>query len=101
MTEEEVTIKLTNHDNEVKSLKHRVDSLEEQNTTIQNLVLSVEKMAMTMQNMVETMKNHNIRLESIERKPADQWNSMQKTIFTTVISTLAGGIVGALVMLFK
>lgn len=81
---------------QIKTANERIDDLEKQAETTNKLALSVERMAVTMQNMVDTMKNHNARLEAIEKKPAEAWNSMQKTIFTSVTSTLAGGILGAL-----
>ena len=45
MTEQEVALKLNDHDHEIKSLKHRVSDVEKKQTEIETLTLSVSKLA--------------------------------------------------------
>ncbi|MBC8586607.1 hypothetical protein [Youxingia wuxianensis] len=85
-----------------KSNSHRIDKLEgiaeaihEQNSSIKELVSEIKRTN-------EHVTDHEDRLTDLERRPAQRWNTMTRTIFTTVVSTISGGIVGALIaMLIK
>ena len=48
MTDEEVAVKFENHDQQIKSLKHRMDEQEEQGKSLSSLALSVQKLALSM-----------------------------------------------------
>ena len=50
--ETEVAVKLENHDQQIKSLKHRMEEQEEQSKAINDLVLSVQKLAINMERML-------------------------------------------------
>lgn len=80
-----------------KSNTHRIDALEEQSKILNDLVTSVKLMAQNIEQMTKELTEQNARLKTLEQQPGERWNNMTRTIFTTVISTLAGGIVGALV----
>ena len=53
MNETDIAVKFENHDQQIKSLKHRMEEQEEQSKTIQELVLSVKELALNMQTMIE------------------------------------------------
>lgn len=91
--ETEVAVKFEAHDHEIKSLKYRVTELEVQVKSIQDLVISVNKMAVNMENMVEEQKKQGIRLEALEKVPAET----NRQVKTAIINVLVGGIVGAFV----
>ena len=78
----------------------RIKALEADNKALQKLVTSVEVLAQNIKTMAEELSDQGKRLEALEKQPAERWNNMTRTIFTSVISTLAGGLVGALVALF-
>ena len=99
MQDEEIALKLTAHDHEIKYLKHRMSDQEEQNKVIQELVLSVRELALNMKNMMEEQRNQGTRLEKLENEPAERWNSAKKTAFTAIVSTLSGGLAVGLIML--
>lgn len=98
MTNEEVVTKLTAHEHEIKSLKHRVDEQEEQSKTIQELVISVKEWAINTKNMMEEQQKQGQRLEKLEQQPAEKWNTATKTVITSIVSTIAGGAAAALIM---
>lgn len=79
-----------------KSNSHRLDRLEEQSATLSDLVTSVKLMAQNIEQMTRELTEQGKRLAALERQPAERWKSMIRTISTTVISTLVGGVVGAL-----
>ena len=57
MNETDIAVKLENHDQQIKSLKHRMEEQEEQSKTIQELVLSVKELALNMQTMIEVQES--------------------------------------------
>lgn len=83
-----------------KSNTHRIDELEETSKQLGDLATSVKLMAQNIERMTTQLSEQNQRLATLEKQPAERWNAMTRTIFTTVVSTLAGGVVGALIALF-
>lgn len=89
MTNEDIIVKLTEHKKEIGSLKHRVTEIEEQNNTIQQLALSVKELAINMQNMLKEQEKQNSRINALETKPAERWN----TLITVIITAIASGVI--------
>jgi hypothetical protein len=99
---DELAVKLAEVEQRGKSNSHRIDDLEKRADTLQELTTSVKLLASNMERMASEQVRQGERLTALEKQPAERWNSMTRTIFTTVVSTLAGGLVGALVaMLLK
>lgn len=89
MTNEDVAVKLAEHHKEIGSLKHRVEELEEQNTTLHSLALSVKELAVNMQNMIKEQERHSKAIEALEEKPAKRWD----TVATVIITALVSGVI--------
>lgn len=83
MTNEEVAVKLTKHHEEIGSLKHRVDELEEKNSVIQDIALSVRELAVNMKSVKEDVQD-------LKSRPAKRWD----TIITAIITAVVGGVIG-------
>ena len=83
-------VDFTSAEKEIKSLKHRMDSQEEQTKTIQSLVVTVKELAVNMHNMLEVQTAMNVRVETLEGKPAKRW----EMIAGTALSVIVGGIIG-------
>ena len=86
MENEEIVKTLAEHSEKLKVANHRIYDLEKQ----QHLTISVQNLATSVKNMVEVQKVHSDRLAELEDKPAQNWNSMTRTAFTTIISAIAG-----------
>lgn len=99
MTDEEIAVKLAEYGKEIGSLKHRATDLEEQNKTIQDLAVSVRELAINMRSMMEEQKDQGSRLDTLEREPAERWNSAKRTAFTTVVSVVAGALATGLLII--
>ncbi len=100
MTDEEIAVKLAEYGKEIGSLKHRATDLEEQNKTIQELAVSVRELAINMRSMMEEQKDQGSRLDTLEREPAERWNSAKRSAFTTIVSVVAGALAtGLLIMI--
>ena len=97
MDEMETAVKLENHDQQIKSLKHRMEEQEEQSKTIQELVLSVRELALNMQAMLKEQGDQGKRLAKLEAEPAERWSSMKKTVFNTIVGAIAGAVATGLI----
>lgn len=80
-----------------KSNQRRIDDLEKKVDTIQNLTLSVNKLAINMEQMLNEQKKQREDIDALKNEPADRWNSMKRTAFTTIVSAIAGALAVGLV----
>lgn len=94
---DDLAVRLAEVDQRGKSNSHRIDDLEKRADTLQELTTSVKLLAANMERMASEQMKQGDRLTALERQPGERWNSMTRTIFTSTVSTLSGGLVGALV----
>ena len=78
----------------------RSEALEQSVDRFGRIASSVERLATNMEGMLKEQERQGERLDILEDRPAQNWNTMTRTIFTSLVSTLAGGMVGALVAVF-
>lgn len=83
---------------ENKRQNNRLDAMEKSVETFREIVSSVNRLADNMKDMADELANQGKRIEVIERKPADNWNTIVKSILTNFGATIAALIVGALVL---
>ena len=95
MAEHDVAVKLENNEQQIKQLKHRMDSQEKQDEAMQDLIVSVKLLATNMENMIAEQKEQGDRLAALKKKPADNWNVVVRTLLTAAVSAIAGGAVVA------
>ena len=94
---DDLAVRLAEVDQRGKSNSHRIDDLEKRADTLQELTTSVKLLAANMERMASEQMKQGDRLTALEKQPGERWNSMPRTIFTSAVSTLSGGLVGALV----
>mgnify|MGYP003285821225 FL=1 len=94
---DDLAVRLAEVDQRGKSNTHRIDDLEKRADTLQELTTSVKLLAANMERMASEQMKQGDRLTALEKQPGERWNSMTRTIFTSAVSTLSGGLVGALV----
>lgn len=92
-------VALTKHENEIKSLKHRVTDCEQQNDTISSLAISVNKLAVNMEHMIDEQKDQSVRLSALERVPSERLKYFRETLIKCILSSVAGGLLGAFMTL--
>lgn len=90
MENEDIVKFLTEHSEKLKVANHRIDDLERQQKQIQDLTISVQELAMSVKNMVEVQKAHSDKLAELESKPAQNWNTVTRTVLTTIVGAIAG-----------
>lgn len=96
---EEIERKVIETDQRARANQHRIERLEETTQAVQELATSTKMMAQTLENMTEELRVQGERLAALERQPGERWNSMTRTVLTTAASTIAGGLIGALIAL--
>ena len=95
MTNEEIAVQFEHHHNEIESLKHRMKTCEEQQTTLNKLVNSVDVLAVNMKHMADEQKKQGDKLERLEHEPAEEYKHYKRLVFGCVITTVLGAVVGA------
>jgi len=98
---DDLAVRLAEVDQRGKSNSHRIDDLEKRADTLQELTTSVKLLAANMERMASEQMKQGDRLTALEKLPGDRWNSMTRTILTTVVSALAGGLIAVLTGLVK
>ena len=76
---------------------HRIDKLEKIADQLTDMAASIKAMVVTMQSMQKEQERQGLRLDDIEKKPADNWNQLIYTIIAMVATAavtllLKGGI---------
>ena len=99
MTDEEIAITLTKHEDKIKSLSYRVQACECENENIRKIALSVNKLAVNMEHMLAEQKEQGRRLNALERAPAEGYSRLKDTLVKCVISSVLGAFLGAVMML--
>ena len=92
MDDLDIVKQLTNHDENIKSLKHRMDKVEEQSDAINNLAISVKELALNINIMNERQEEYGKRLTELESKPAKRWEQVVSIIITTLVGAVLGYI---------
>lgn len=96
MTQEEVAVTLKDHENQIKSLKHRVNKAEQNYDAIQELAVSVKELAVNMSYMTVEQKEQGERLGRLEREPVDNHKFLKNTIISCVVTGVVSSIIGAI-----
>jgi len=85
-----ILLKLNDHDNRLSELKHRINGQDEQIKIMGDISLSVRELAVNMKNMVREQISQGERITRLERTPITRY----ETIICAVISAVAGALFG-------
>ncbi len=94
MTNEDIAVELKDHENQIKSLKHRMNEQEEKSNVLTELVTSVKVLANNMEHMAKEQEEQGKRLESLEHEPAETSKYYKRLIIGCILTTVVGGAVG-------
>ena len=95
MTNEDIAVKLENHEQEIKSLKHRMDEREAADKTLIELTTSVKTLGVNMEYMVKEQQKQGERLERLEHEPTEEYKHYKHLIIGCIITTVIGAAIGA------
>lgn len=84
--------RLARVDDENNRQNHRLDTLEKNGESLNDLVVSVKELAMSVKQMQEELKRQGQRLDRIEEEPAEKW----KKFTWLVVTGLVGAVIGFL-----
>lgn len=96
MTQEKIAVTLKDHENQIKSLKHRVDNVEESYKALSDLASSVKVLAVNMEHMAEEQTKQGKRLERLEREPTEEHKYYKQTVIGCIITGIISAAVGAI-----
>ena len=92
-------------------IEHRMTAVEDRSKSntkrldkLEKVTDAIHKMSNTMVQLVEQTKHTNenveelkVKVEAIEKEPAEDYKSIKKTVITCIVTAVVGAIVGALI----
>ena len=94
MNQEEMVVKLTEHEQNIKSLKHRMEKVEIMSENLNKLAISVERLASSVSQIAETQSKSIKRIEAIEKQPLVAAQNIKNEIIKAIIAAIVGGAIG-------
>lgn len=106
MDEQDMAERLTRVEERSKSNSHRLEKLEPVVDELHNMGKAMVEMRMELKSNNEVVRGNTAmvkelgdKVDQIEKEPAKRWNNMTRTIFTTIVSTIAGALATGLVLM--
>lgn len=96
MISEDIAVRLENHEQEIKSLKHRMKEQEEKDKTLSELAISVKTLAVNMEYMAKEQKRQGEHLEKLEHEPTEEYKHYKRLVVGCVITTVIGAVLGVI-----
>lgn len=99
MTPEEQAVKIAEVEHRAKSNTRRIDKLEQANEALNSLATSVELLVAEQRHQTEAMLEIksdvsalDMKVETLEKKPAKRWDSIVDKAVTVLVAALLGFI---------
>jgi predicted nuclease with TOPRIM domain len=90
MDMETVAVKLTEHESEIGSLKHRMKTVEAETSALTRLATAVEIMANKLESTGKSVDKLTAKVETLEAEPGKKWRFVvEKTIYFVVGAVIA------------
>lgn len=96
VTNEDIAVKLENHEQEIKSLKHRMSEREKADEALIELTTSVKTLGLNMEYMLKEQQKQGEHLERLEHEPADNYKHYKRLVIGCVLTTIMGALLGAI-----
>lgn len=101
---EDLTAKVAVHEQQIRSLEARVKAIEDLRESIGEIKVAIERQTGNIDRLAEIVggigerqKEHEARIDLIEQRPAERWESVVKTALTCIVSALVGAVMAGLV----
>lgn len=94
-----VTQQLTEHHEEIGSLKHRMTTAEEVIKEIHDISTSVKLLAQESKNTGQKVDTLTAKVSEIEKKPGQKAEKLKDTVISDIVKLLVAAIVGGLIAL--
>lgn len=96
MTTEDIAVRFEVHEQEIKSLKHRMNDCESSQELFNKLINSVDKLSLSMEYMNKELQALGKRLEKLENAPMEEFKHYKRAIITSIITGVVGVVLGAI-----
>lgn len=90
MTNDEISVKLTEVDQRAKSNTRRIDKLEQSTDALNELTIAVKEMVLKQNYVADTVDKLDKKVEALEQKPAKRWDGLVDKIILTIVAALVG-----------
>ncbi|MEG2097441.1 MAG: hypothetical protein RRY65_04665 [Pseudoflavonifractor sp.] len=98
MTNDEISVKLTEVDQRGKSNTRRIDKLEQSTDALNELTIAVKEMVLKQNYVADTVDKLDKKVEALEQKPAKRWDGLVDKIILTIVAALVGFVLARLGM---
>lgn len=96
MTNEDIAVKLEDHEHEIASLKHRMKTVEDNNATLNRLATAVEVMATKQESTTKSVEKLTAKVEALEAEPGKRWKFVVEKAIYFVVAAVLGFILAQL-----
>lgn len=90
MTNEEISVKLTEVDQRSKSNTHRIDKLETDTKAINELATSIRVMVTKQDTLTEKVDCLTSDVKDLKSKPGKRWDSLVEKLIWAVVAAVVG-----------
>lgn len=90
MTNDEISVKLTEVDQRAKSNTRRIDKLEQSTDALNELTIAVKEMVLKQNYVADTVDKLDKKVTALEQKPAKRWDGLVDKIILTIVAALVG-----------
>lgn len=97
MENEKIAMMLTDHENEIGSIKHRLTKAENTIEQIHELTTSVKLIAQKQDNVVEKLDSLTTTVTAINNEPKETYKNIRTTIITGIVSALVTAVAAFLI----
>lgn len=96
MTDEAIAVKLTDHDNRIKSLQKRMDKAEETYEVLNNMSQSIGELVIQMKYTDENVRDLKNTVSTMREEPIKNSKSIRNTVISCIVTGVVGAVVGAI-----
>lgn len=100
MTNEDIAVKLTEHDGYIQRHEGRIKLIEAEQKEQRELVTSVAVLAEQIKIQNEKIDNITAYIEDERNRPKKRWEKIIEGVLKAVGTAIGGGIIGAILMWF-
>ena len=97
----ELELMINDHHNEIGSLKHRMDNVEQVTNEIRQLNTATQLIAQRQNTIDEKIDGLSETVKEMDNRPKDNWNKATWLIIAAVLSAAVGSIVNAISSIIK
>ena len=90
MTNEDIAVKLTDHENEIGSLKHRMSAVEADQEALRELTGSVRELTVEQSHLTTYVGEIKADVKTMLDKPAKRWESLVDKLLLVAAGAFLG-----------